>query len=111
MNIANELARLAIDWLPEVMRSNEPSIAEEAVTPTKKSSPSYVINTLAGALALAAFYYGFELLRRLHDDTIHTGEDLERYFGVVALTSIPEEKGVQDHSEDKKPKRGAKKGA
>ncbi len=110
MNIANELARLAIDWLPEVMRSNEPSIAEEAVTPTKKSSPSYVINTLAGALALAVFYYGFELLRRLHDDTIHTGEDLERYFGVVALTSIPEEKGVQDHSEDKKPKRGAKSG-
>lgn len=109
-SIANELARLSIDWLPEVMRSNEPSIAEEAVTPTKKSSPSYTMNTLVGALALAALYYGFELLRRLHDDTIHTGEDLERYFGVAALASIPEEKGVHDHAEDKKSKHGTKGG-
>lgn len=110
MNIANELMRLSISWLPEVMRSNEPSVAEEAVVPTRKSSPSYSMNTLIGALALAALYYGFELLRYLHDDTIHTGEDLERYFGVAALTSIPEEKGVTDHAEEKKPKRGAKKG-
>lgn len=111
MNIANELMRLSIDWLPEVMRSNEPSIAEEAVVPDKKSSPSYSMNTLVGALAFAALYYGFELLRYLHDDTVHTGEDLERYFGVTALTSIPEEKGVHDHAEDQKSKRKAKKGA
>lgn len=111
MNIANELMRLSVDWLPEVMRSNKPSIAEEAVVPDKKSSPSYAMNTLIGALAFAALYYGFELLRYLHDDTVHSGEDLERYFGVAALTSIPEEKGVHDHAEDKKPKQSAKKGA
>ena len=55
-DIANELARLAVDWLPEMMRSNTPSVPEEAVLPEEKASPSYVLNILVGALACMAVY-------------------------------------------------------
>lgn len=100
-DIANEVARLAVDWLPEMMKSNTPSVPEDAVLPEKKASPSYVLNTLVGALACMAAYYGIAVLQYVHDDSIRTAEDLEKYFGVAPLTTIPEEKGVHDHAEDR----------
>lgn len=113
MDIANELARLAVDWLPEMMRSNTPSVPEEAVLPEEKASPSYILNTLIGAVAFMAVYYGISVLRYVHDDTIRTAEDLERYFDIAPLTSIPEEKGVTDladeHASKKRKKKGGRK--
>lgn len=102
MQIANQLAQNALTWLPDKMKSNEPTIPEEAVVPQRKSSPSYSMNTLVGALAFAALYYGVAVLSYLHDDSIRTGDDLERYFGIAPLTAIPEEKDVHDHAEDEK---------
>ena len=90
--IANEMARLAVDWLPAVMESNTPNIAEEAVIPEKKASPSYTVNTLIGALAFFVLYFGFEVICFLHDDTIRSAEEFERYFGIVPLAAVPEEK-------------------
>lgn len=110
MNIANKLVEKAVTWLPAIMKSNEPTVPEDAILPQKKSSPSYSMNTLIGALAFAAVYYGIAVLRYLHDDSIRTSDDLERYFGVAPLTSIPEEKGVQDHAEDEKHGKSHKKG-
>ena len=110
-DIANEMARLAVDWLPEMMKSNTPSVPENAVLPERKASPSYVVNTLVGALACTAVYYGIAVLRYVHDDSVRTAEDLEKYFGVAPLTTIPEEKDVHDHANDKPAKRRKKKGA
>ncbi len=109
MDIANELARLAVDWLPEMMRSSVPSVPEEAVLPEEKASPSYLLCTLVGALAFMAVYYGAAVLRYVHDDTVRTAEDLERYFGIVPLTSVPEEKGVHDYAEERSSKSGKEK--
>lgn len=107
-DIANEMARLAVDWLPEMMNSNTPSLPEEAVLPEKKSSPSYVVNTLVGALVCMAAYYGLAVFRYLNDDSVRTSEDLERYFEIIPLTTIPEEKGVQDHAGDRSSKSNKK---
>ena len=98
--IANEMARLAVDWLPEVMESNTPNIAEEAIVPDKKASPSYVLNTLLGALVVAVVYYGIILLRYVHDDTIRSESEMERYFGITPLAAIPEE--AELHAQVKK---------
>ncbi len=89
--IANEIAALAIDWLPEIMESNTPNIAEEAVIPDKKAGPSYLLSTMAGAVVFAALYYGIAVLRYVNDDTVRTEEELERYFGLTPLAVIPEE--------------------
>ena len=108
-DIANEMARLAVNWLPEMMNSNTPSMPEEAVLPEKKSSPSSVVNTLVGALVCMAAYYGVSVLRYLQDDSIRTAGDLERYFEIVPLTTIPEEKDVHDHAAEANSSKSRKK--
>ena len=95
-DIANEVADLAITWLPAVMECNEPHVAEEAVTPTHRAGPSYVRNTVIGALVLALLVYGVYVVRYLYDDSIRTEEDMEKYFGVTPLAIIPEENDNSD---------------
>lgn len=90
-DIANKMAELAVTWLPEVMESRTPHIAEDAITPLQKSSPSTTKNTLIGAVALAALYCAFECVRFLLDDTVATAEDFEKYFGMVPLSVVPEQ--------------------
>ena len=105
--IANEMARLAVDWLPEIMESNMPNIAEEAIVPKEKASPSYILNTLVGALVAAALYYGIMVLRYVHDDTVRSEEEMERYFGIVPLAAIPEETDILGINKNKNKKRTA----
>ena len=49
---------------------------------------------------------GVLIVRYLMDDTIHTAEDMEKYFGLVPLTVIPESDRVAQmettHSSKKK---------
>ena len=90
-DIANEVAELAVTWLPAVMECNEPHVAEEAVAPTHRAGPSYVRNAVIGALVLALLVYGVYVVRYLYDDSIRTEEDMEKYFGVIPLAIIPEE--------------------
>ena len=90
MNISNQIARTARQRLPKVMEAPTPSIAEEAVLPTSKSSPSLTKNVVIGAmLALIALLAVLTLLY-LMDDTIKTAEDVEKMFGVMPLSVIPE---------------------
>lgn len=98
-DIANEMARLAVDWLPEVMESNSPNIAEEAIIPEKKASPSYIKNTIIGAFAFAILYYGWVVLQYLNNDTIRSEEEMEKYFGIIPLAAIPEE-NITDLADD-----------
>ena len=95
-DIANEVAELATTWLPAVMECNEPHVAEEAVAPTHRAGPSYVRNTVIGALVLALLVYGVYVVRYLYDDSIRTEEDMEKYFGVTPLAIIPEENDNSD---------------
>jgi capsular polysaccharide biosynthesis protein len=78
--IANEVARLSVSWLPEVMETNEPNIAEEAVVPLHRASPSYSKNAILGALVGAVLCYCFALLQYIMDDTITSPDQMEKYF-------------------------------
>ncbi len=92
MDIANEMAEMAVTWLPKIMESNAPNISEDAVLPTRIASPSYVLNTAIGTLAALLIYAAVLVLRYVQDDTIRTGEQLEKYFGITPLAQVPEEK-------------------
>ena len=94
--IANELAAVAVVWLPEIMNSNAPSIYEDAIIPANPSSPSLSRNVMIGALLAAVLYCGIEVIRYLRNDTITSAEQMERLFGTMPLATIPEEKGVND---------------
>lgn len=95
-DIANEVSRLSVQWLPEIMESTAPNIVEEAITPSAKSGPSLVKNAFIGALAFAIAYFAVCVIRYLLDDTVKTAEDMEHYFGVVPLASIPADSSISD---------------
>lgn len=90
MNIANKLTEVSVEYLPETMSTNPPNIAQQAKLPDEKAAPSYARYTLIGALLGAILYCAYLTVRYLLDDTIRTSEDMEKYFGVVPLTSIPD---------------------
>ena len=88
--IVNRLATLAVTELPKLMDTSKPNIAENAIMPKKKSSPSLFKNTMLGAivglvivLAVLTFFF-------MTDDTMKSAEDVEKEFGIMPLTVIPE---------------------
>lgn len=88
-DIANEMVGLAMTWLPSVMESSPPNIAESAVPPTTQAAPHCVRNGVIAAFAAAALLYGYYVVAFLMDDTIRTDEDMERYFGMTPMADIP----------------------
>ena len=92
MNIANALAKKGVRELPKVMETPEPHIAEYAIVPINKSSPSLTKNTMIGGLLGLLLMLAIFTIQFLMDDTFKTAEDIEKEFGVIPLTVIPEGK-------------------
>lgn len=103
MNIANALAEKGVKELPKLMETPEPHIAEYAIVPVHKSSPSLSKNTVMGALIGLLIMMAIFTVQFLMDDTFKTAEDIEKEFGVMPLTVVPEGKieGLEP-TEDKK---------
>ena len=102
MRIANRFAELAVTEIPKLMDTSEPNIAEKAILPKEKSSPSLFQNVLIGAFAGIILVLGIFTVRFIMDDTMSTAEDVEKAFGIMPLTSIPE--GNMDSISDEKEK-------
>ena len=90
MNIANALASKAEVELPKLMDAPKPNIAERAIIPKHKSSPSLTKNTMIGALLALLAVLGFLTILYLMDDTFKSADDVEKHLGVMPLTVIPE---------------------
>ena len=107
MRIANALAEKGVSELPKLMETPEPHIAEYAIVPVNKSYPSLTKNTMIGALLAMLIMLGIFTVQFLMDDTFRYAEDIEREFGVMPLTVIPEGKieGLET-SEDRVSRRG-----
>lgn len=89
-DIANEMLNLAMDYLPRIMESDEPNVAETAVVPTSKYSPSYAQNTLIGALAGLFICAAVVIVRSMLDDSLVTPDDVQNFVGIPPLAAIPE---------------------
>ncbi len=89
-DVANALAKQAVTYVPKVMAVTKPRIAEKAITPEHKSSPSLSKNTLIGGLALFVVLAAIFVVQLLMDDTFKSAEDVEKMLGVMPLTVIPE---------------------
>ena len=90
MSVANQLARTTKVQLPKVMDAPAPTIVEDAVLPTVKSSPSLTKNVLIGALLCVIAVLAVLTVIYLQDDTIKSSEDVEKEFGILPLSVIPE---------------------
>ena len=104
MSIANQMAWTSKSRLPVVMDAPAPSIAEEAVLPKVKSSPSLSRNVMMGALLFLAAALAALTFTYMMDDTVKSAEDVEREFGIMPLSVIPEGRieDMGDHQEEKR---------
>ena len=88
--IANALAEKAVTEIPKLMGTTAPNIAERAITPKFKSSPSLKKNTMMGALGGMVLVLAVLTFLFITDDTIKTEEDIEKYLEIIPLTVIPD---------------------
>lgn len=89
-NIANLLAENAENYLPDLMETSEPNVAEYAILPEEPNSPNIMMNTVIGAIAALVLLCGSFTVKFVMDDTFKSADDIERIFGVMPLTVIPE---------------------
>lgn len=107
-DIANEMANQAVVYLPMFMECKAPTIAETALVPTRKAGPNITQNTMQGAAVGFIGYCGILVLIYMLNDTLVTPDDVEKYFGVQPLSTIPEG-DLGAFSKKKKKKRRKKK--
>ncbi len=105
--IANSLALKAEKELPNLMDTPKPHIAETAIVPQERSFPSLTKGTMLGALLCMLIVLGALTVMYLMDDTIKSSEELEKTFGLMPLTVIPEGKieGMIADDDDAKSKK------
>ena len=89
-DIANTLMDVSVDYLPKTMSTNAPNVAQKAKLADHKDGPSYTKYTMIGALAGAFLYCMYLVVKYLMDDTIHTADEMEKYFDIVPLAVIPD---------------------
>ena len=110
MDLAETMAEVAVSYLPDTMSTKAPNIAQHAKLADHKAGPSYMKYTMIGALLGLILMAGLLIVQYLMDDTVHTAEDMEKYFGLVPLTNIPESDRVMEIEEEVSTrKRGRKK--
>jgi capsular polysaccharide biosynthesis protein len=117
--IANKVADLAVTYVPDIMETAKPNIAEYAIVPEQKSSPSLSKNTILGGLVAFVLLAAVFVVQLLLDDTFKSAEDVEKLLGVMPLTVIPEgnletiddkaEKHIRDKKRKERRKRKGKK--
>lgn len=110
MKLANEFMDVSLKYLPDTMSTNPPNVAQRAKMPDKKSGPSNSRNTLIGALLGFILACGILTVQYLKDDTIHSAEEFENYFGIMPIASIPEGSGDLFDKEEEGKKREKRKG-
>ena len=101
--IVNELADTAVTYIPKVMETSTPNIAEYAIVPKSPSSPNVAKNTVLGALVFLILAAAVFIVRMLMDDSLKTAEDVEKAFGIMPFTVIPEGDlaEISDETEEK----------
>lgn len=105
--IANALAEKGVKELPKLTETPSTHIAEYATVPASQSSPNLTKNTMIGALLGLLAMLAVFTVKFLTDDTFKTAEDIEREFGVMPLSVIPEGKieGLKSTEDNTKKKR------
>ena len=104
-DIANAMADKAVAYLPKLMETDAPNIAERAIFPELPSSPNLIKNMLIGGVAGLFIALAFFTVIFLMDDTLQSAEEVEKAFGVMPLTVIPEGDLGAAHADKEKAKK------
>lgn len=89
--LANMYAEILPNKIAEIVNGSEPKIVDYAVVAAKRSSPSYLKNTVIGALLGFVIAAAIVVLSYLRDDIIHSEEYLTKtYPNIPLLTVVPD---------------------
>ena len=89
--LANAYAEILPNKIAEIVNGSEPKIVDYAVIAAKRSSPSYMKNTIIGALLGFVIAAAIVVLSYLRDDIIHSEEYLTKtYPNIPLLTVVPD---------------------
>ncbi len=100
--IATEIRKVASEHIKNVMDIQAVNVAEAAYLPTEPTSPSVLKWTGIGLL-LGVFLCAMILvIRFLVDDTIKTGDDVEKYLDLSTLAMIPLMESEEKHKHKRK---------
>lgn len=91
--IANKFAKVAKVQISNIMRTDEPTIAEAAVVKRTPVSPNKRKNILIGILIGIVLSCGYVTIRFLMDDTIKDPDDITKYLELDNLAIVPFEDG------------------
>lgn len=89
MEIANEYAHVAIQFISKTMATEEPNIMSEALEPVYPSAPNKTANLLLGFLLGLALSAGAVALRFVIDDKVKTADDIRKYSNLSVLAVVP----------------------
>ncbi len=111
--IANSITQVLPDRIASIVDGSDVRIVDYAVIPSERTSPSYTLNTVIGALAGFVLAAAIVIIRYMLDDQIHTEDYLtQTYPNIPLLAVVPdmlssEGKGYYYASESKpKPSSG-----
>ena len=92
--IANSVREISGEHIVNIMAIDAVNVVDYANYPTEKSAPSNSKNTLGGVLIGMLLVSCIVTIQYMLDDTIKTGEDIEKYLGRSALALVPKDEGV-----------------
>lgn len=104
-SIADEYAKVSSAYIGEKMEVTPPKVIEEGKVPKSPSSPNLFRNLWIGGLIGLAIAVLIVVLQVMLNDTIKTGDDMEKYLGIYLLASVPDRKDYINNSRGKKKRR------
>ena len=108
--MADTYALVAQEFIAAKMETEMPNVFEEALQPTKPSSPHKTRNIVLGFMLGALLAGGIITVQFISDDRIRTSENLEKHLGMATLGMMPVTKGNETTKQkSKKSKRGGSK--
>jgi len=87
--MANAYARIASQYISEVMLTDAPTMLSEALTPTERVSPRRTLNTILGFIVGAMLACVVIVIQFIMDDKIKTSDDIRKYTGMSTLSIVP----------------------
>lgn len=88
--LTDAIAECASDYIADIMEQDPPKIIEYGEIPLKKTGPHTGKNTAIAALLFLMIAVAAVTIAMVTDDTIKTQDDIDKYFGLPVLASIPE---------------------
>ena len=105
--VANTYAKVGREFISAVMKTEEPTIFQEARRPTRASSPSKTRNLIIGFMIGALIACAIIVIDFILDDKVRTSDDVTKLLGLPTLGVVTMQNGM--NADNNRNYKGAKK--